>query len=121
VAADAFRVWFRTEPPRPSWTLYKSISRGVLTVFEEHAEFTPNAGPPTLLTDVRSVRKGWQHQVHGIPLLPVVDTWIEIIYGTGSAVYVNDGRWYGLGTYLPHRRMIAALTRLVDAAAPNGG
>jgi hypothetical protein len=39
-----------------------------------------------------------------MPMLPVVDTYIEILYGdrvNPQVISINDGRWFGLATYLP--------------------
>jgi hypothetical protein len=91
------------------------MSRGVLSVLDDRAEFQPKSGAAVVvISHVRSVRKGWKNQVHGERLIRAVDTWIEVIYGDPpSAVFVNDGRWFGLATYLPHGRMVAALEGLI--------
>ena len=69
-----------------------------------------------VLTGIRRVGKGFRNQAYGAPLLPVVDTWIEVVYGSRddpSVAFFNDARWFGLGVYLPHRLLVNALQALV--------
>ena len=62
------------------------------------------------------VSRGWKNQTHGEPLLPIVDTYIEVLYGDRAhpeVAFVNDGRLFGSGSYLPNKKLLAALSSLV--------
>jgi hypothetical protein len=114
--AETFRVWFQTTPPQPSWTAYKHRSTGTLSVAGDHARFVPRRGEPVLIENVFRVSKGWKASAHAEPMLPIVDTYIEVLYGerrNPRVAFINDGRWFGLATYLPHRKLLNALRSLV--------
>jgi hypothetical protein len=114
--SKTFRVYMQTVPPRPSWTAWKLRTKGVLTIGEREAAFRSGSGDTFSLTGIRRVTKGWRNQLHGEPILPVVDTWIEVVYGSQeepSVAFLNDSRWLGLGVYLPHRPLLASLQALV--------
>ena len=114
---ETFRVWFQTVPPRPSWSAYKHRSTGTLSVAVDHARFVPRSGEPVLIEHVFRVSKGWKASTHAEPMLPVVDTYIEVLYGERAnprVAFINDGRWLGLATYLPHRKLFDALGSLVE-------
>jgi hypothetical protein len=111
-----FHVYMQTVPPHPSWTAWKLRTKGVLTVGEDEAAFRSGSGETVVLTGIRRVGKGWRNQLHGEPLFPVVDTWVEVVYGgpeEPSVAFFNDSRWLGLGVYLPHRPLLKALQALV--------
>jgi hypothetical protein len=96
----SFHVYMQTVPPRPSWTAWKLRTKGLLTVAEGATTFLSGSGETLVLTDIRRVGKGFRNQAHGEPLLPVVDTWIEVLYGSQedpSVAFFNDSRWFGLG------------------------
>lgn len=60
--------------------------------------------------------KGWKASSYGEPMLPAVDTYIEVLYGEHAnpqVAFINDGRWLGLATYLPHRKLLNAPRSLV--------
>jgi hypothetical protein len=121
--AEAFKIWYQTEPPSPSWTAYKRRQTGTLTINGDHAEFQPKKGSRIVISDVRSVSKGWKNQLYGKPLLRAIDTYIEVAWGdptNPSVAFINDGRLFGLCAYLPHRRMQQALTELVQSANSDG-
>ena len=113
---EEFRVWFRTEPPSPSWSAHKRRTTGTLSVAADHAEFRPKEGASVRISDVQSVAKGWKKQSHGKWLPWAVDSYIEVVWGDRSdesVAFFNDCRWLGLGVYLPHRRLQRALNALV--------
>jgi hypothetical protein len=59
------------------------------------------------------VSEGWKASSYAEPMLPAVDTYIEVLYGEQAnpqVAFINDGRWLGLATYLPHRKLLNALT-----------
>jgi hypothetical protein len=112
-----FHVYMQTVPPHPSWTAWKLRTKGVLTVGEDEATFKSSSGETVVIADGRRVGKGWRNQIHGEPLLPVVDTWVEVVYGgqeEPSVAFLNDSRCMGLGVYLPHRPLLKALQALVS-------
>jgi hypothetical protein len=66
---------------------------------------------------VRKVTKGWKESSHGTPMLPLLDTFIEAVYGDlgePSVVFLNDPRWLMFGMYMPHTRLLRSLKSLVD-------
>lgn len=92
-------------------------TKGVLTVGEDAATFESGMAETVILTGIHRVGKGFRNQAYGEPLFPVVDTWVEVIYGRQedpSVAYFNDSRWLGLGVYLPHRPLVNALQALVS-------
>jgi hypothetical protein len=106
------RVYMQTVPPGPSWTAWKLRNTGALTIADGRAEFRPNTGDAFVLSDIRRVGKGWKHQSSSEPLLPIVDTGTEVVYGAPedpTVAFFNDSRWLGLSVYLPHRPLLAAL------------
>jgi hypothetical protein len=112
---ETFRIWFQTIPPRPSWTAYKHRSFGTLTVAGDHARFVPGKGEPVLISGVFRVSMGSKESVYGEWLPAAVDSYIEVLYGDRakpSVAYINDGRWFGLATYLPHKKLLMALSSL---------
>lgn len=122
--SDEFKVWFQTVPPRPSWTAYKHRSTGMLSVAGNHARYVPRRGEPVLIEHVFRVSKGWKESAYGEWLPSLVDTYIEVLYGDRAnplAAFINDGRWLGLVTYLPHRKLLNALRSLVDSRGPTPG
>jgi hypothetical protein len=113
---ETFRVWFQTVPPRPSWTAYKHKSIGTLSVTGDHARFVPRRGEPVMIEHVFRVSKGWKASTYSEPMLPLVDTYIEVLYGEQAnprVAFINDGRGLGLATYLPHRKLLNALRSLL--------
>jgi hypothetical protein len=69
-----------------------------------------------LIEHVFRVSKGWQASIYATPMMAAVDTYIEILYGDREnprVAYINDGRWFGLATYLPHWRLLNALRSLI--------
>jgi len=113
----AFNVVYRPTPPAPSWTAYKSRSRGILTILATHALFQPKSGSPIEITQVRKVTKGWKGSVHGTPMMPIVDTWTEVVYGpqgAQSVAFFNDPRLLWLASYLPHRSLVRSLEDLIS-------
>jgi hypothetical protein len=69
-----------------------------------------------LIEHVFRVSKGWKASTYATPMMAAVDTYIEVLYGdrvNPQIVYINDGRWFGLATYLPHRKLLNALRSLV--------
>jgi hypothetical protein len=111
-----FRIWFQTVPPRPSWAAYKHKSVGILSVAGDHARFVPKKGGPVLISNVFRVSQGWEQSAYGEPLPSAVNTYIEVLYGDRarpSVAYINDGRWLGLATYLPNKKLLSALSSLV--------
>jgi hypothetical protein len=111
-----FKVWLQTTPPSPSWTAYRRRRSGVISVAGDHAEFVPKKkGKAVRIEHIFRVSKGWKNSRYGKPLIPVVDTYIEILYGDPTApgvAFVNDGRWFGLAACLPHRKLLKALESL---------
>ena len=110
------RYGYRPFPPHPSWTAFKLRSKGSLAVSEGRAIFSPKSGDAVVIENVMKVTKGWKNSVNGTWLPPVVDTYIEVIYGdraSPSAAFLNDGRWLGLATFLPHRRLMRSLKKLI--------
>jgi hypothetical protein len=84
----------------------------------------PRRGEPVLIGDVFRVSKGWKESAYGQPLPSLADTYIEVLYGDPAnplAVFINDGRWFGFATYLPHRKLLNALRALVDSRGPAPG
>jgi len=113
-----FKIWFQTVPPHPSWTAYKDRTTGILTVSSDKAQFTPKSGPVVVIDNVFRVAKGWKASVAAEPLIPIVDTYIQILFGDPghpSVAYINDARWVGLASFLPHRAILRALRALVPA------
>jgi hypothetical protein len=111
-----FKIWFQTVAPHPSLTAFRERSTGVLTVMPDRAEYVSKSGETVTIENVQRVAKGWKASVNAHPLPPIVDKWIQVLYGESgnpSVAYVNDGRWGGLATYLPHRVLLEALTGLV--------
>jgi len=113
----SFTVYMQSVPPRPSWTAWKLRTKGVLTVGDHEAIFRSGSGETVVLAGVQRVGKGWRNQEHGEPLLPLVDTWIEVVYGgqeEPSVAFFNSARLFGLAGYLPHRPLVKALQALVS-------
>lgn len=113
---ETFRVWFQTVPPRPSWTAYKHRSTGTLSGTDDHARFVPRRGQPVLIEHVFRVSKDWKASRYAEPMLPAVDTYIEVLYGEQAnpqVALINDGRWLGLATYLANRKLLNALRSLL--------
>jgi hypothetical protein len=116
MSQDTFSVWLQTVPPHPSWTAYKLRSKGSLAFSECRAVFSPQSGDAVVIENVMKVTKGWKDSVNGTWLPPVVNTYIEVIYGdtaSPSVAFLNDGRWLGLATFLPHRRLVRSLENLI--------
>jgi hypothetical protein len=110
------KIWFQTVPPHPSWTAFREHSTGTLTVTHGRAEYVSKSGEAFTIENVHRVAKGWRDSIDAAPLLPIVDTWIQILYGDSedpSVAYVNDARWGGFASYLPHRALLESLTGLV--------
>jgi hypothetical protein len=64
-----------------------------------------------LIDHVFRVSTGWKQSTYGEPMLPMVDTYIEVLCGDRAnprIAFINDGRWFGLATYLPHRKLLNA-------------
>jgi hypothetical protein len=113
---NSFRVYMQKVPPHPSWTAWRIRTNGVLTVGDGAATFQSGMAEALVLTSIRRVEKGFRNQAHGKPLIPLVDTWVEVVYSSEedpSVVYLNDARWFGLGIYLRHRPLVNALQTLV--------
>ena len=113
---ETFLVLFQTVPPRPSWVAYRAKSRGTLSVAADHARFVPRRGEPVTIEHVFRVGKGWKASMFATPMMPALDTYIEVLYGNRASpqvAYINDGRWFGLRTYLPHRKLLNALRSLM--------
>jgi hypothetical protein len=94
---ETFRVMFQTVPPHPSWTAFKHKSFGTLSVAGDCARFVPKTGEPLLIEHVSRVSMGWKESVYGKPMLPLIDTYIEVLYGdreNPSVAYIN-GNWSG--------------------------
>jgi hypothetical protein len=69
-----------------------------------------------LIEHVFRVSKGWQASRYAEPMLPAVDAYIEFLYGEQAnpqVAFINDGRWLGLATYVPNRKLLNALRSLV--------
>jgi hypothetical protein len=82
----------------------------------DYAEFRPKGGDSVRISNVQRVAKGWRRQSHGKWLPRVVDSYIEVVWGnpnSESFAFFNDCRWFGLGVYLPNRRLQKALSALV--------
>jgi len=106
----------QTVPPHLSWTAYRLRTKGVLTVGDDQALFQSSSGDLILIKKVMKVTKGWKDSVNGVWLPWVVNTYIEIVFGdpaNPSVVFVNDSRWFGLATYLPHRSLVRSLQALI--------
>lgn len=85
---------------------------------DDHAEFRPKGGQPVHIVHVQSVAKGWKQQSHGKRISWVIDSYIEVVWGDSSnptVAFFNDGRWLGLGVYLPHRGLLRALNALIQS------
>lgn len=110
------KIWLQTVAPHPSWTAFREHSTGTLTVTHEKAEYVSKSSEAVTIENVHRVAKGWKDSIDAAPLLPIVDTWIQVLYGDPedpSVAYVNDARWGGFATYLPHRALLETLRSLV--------
>jgi hypothetical protein len=119
MSEKSFKVVYRVTPPAPSWTAYKTRFKGILSVFAEHAVFQPKSGDATKIEKVRKVTRGWKGSVYGTPMIPIVDTWVEVVYGDQNAqsvAFFNDPRWFWLASYLPHRSLVRSLEGLISDA-----
>jgi hypothetical protein len=47
----------------------------------EHARFVPRTGETVLIEHVFRVSMGWKESTYRQPMLPIVDTYIEVLYG----------------------------------------
>src|ERR1700683_669907 len=109
MSQESFTVMYHTNPPSPSWSAYKQRTKGTLTVSEDSAIFKPKSGDPIVIDHVQKLTKGWKGSTHGTPMLSLVDTYVEVIYGdkdAPSVAFFNDPRWLGLASYLPHRSLV---------------
>jgi hypothetical protein len=106
------KIWFQTVAPDPSWTAFREHSTGTLTVTHGRAEYVSKSGEAVTIENVDRVAKGWKDSIDAAPLLPIVDTRIQILYGDPedpSVAYVNDARWGGFATYLPNKALLETL------------
>lgn len=96
-------------------------SKGTLSVDDDDARFVPRNGPPVMIRHVDRVSKGLQ-AIHIQILASIVrrlDTYIEVVYGDPASpqfAYLNDGRWFGWATCLPHRKLLGALNSLAKTS-----
>jgi hypothetical protein len=77
----------------------------------------PKNGDTLAITNVASVAKGWKNQKNGEWLPALVDSWIEVVFGdpeSPEVVFLNDPRFLLMASYLPHRKLLAALRSLVN-------
>jgi hypothetical protein len=117
VAATQFKVVLRRDSPRPSFTAWKTWKTGWLRIEGDRAEFVPKNGASVEMEHVTSVAKGWKNQKNGVWLPALVDSWIEVVFGDSEnpdVVFLNDPRFLLMASYLPHRKLLAALRNLVN-------
>lgn len=84
------------------------------------ARFIPKKGHPVDIDNVFKVTSGWRNQEYGEPIIPALDTYVEVLYGDPtrpSVAYFNDGRFAGLGVYFRTSRLREALRTLVPSSS----
>ncbi len=109
-------AYFKDHLYSTSWSAWKVRSFGTLMVDGAEARFTSKKRDPVLITNVFRVTSGWRNQTFGEPIIPALDTWVEVLYGDPkqpSVAFVNDGRLWGLASYYRSSGLRSALRALL--------